>query len=72
MHYSYSIISTNHCVESGPSGKTLVVYTHHFSVPRVDDGAVDVELVDDVGGLVPPAFGHRLLRVNLPCILRHG
>lgn len=35
-------------------------------MPGVDDGAVDVELVDDVGGLVPPAFGHRLLRVDLP------
>lgn len=39
--------------------------THHFPVARVHDGAVDVELVDDVGGLVPPAFRHSPLGVNL-------
>ena len=33
-------------------------------VLRVDDGAVDVEVVDDVLGLEPPALGSRLLRVD--------
>lgn len=39
---------------------------HHFPVARVHDGAVDVELVDDVRGLVPPPFSHRLLSIHLP------
>lgn len=39
--------------------------THHLPVAGVDDGAVDVELVDDVRGLVPPPLRHRFLGVNL-------